>query len=269
MQAPSEPQTPTLSAGGSDANSTQPTTPSSAPQRPSTRPQSQSKPSKPAVPVVPVLPVVPRQPAKDDVSRPSELTPKSEAAPTNEPAETPQDATETPEEPARSAPKSWADLVRSRASAKAASAQSSPATEANGLVAHQRKSLADVLTNLGDDVSQYGDKVAFLEPRGLVNTGNMCYMNSVSYHFPVLCWFINRLTLYLRCSKYWFPACLSIAFWTILVARPFIASRATFRWSIPCKLIPSFPNKLILTVFLGSCSYGSSVSLTLHSRKSN
>lgn len=183
VQAPSEPQTPTLSAGGSDANSTQPTTPSSAPQRPSTRPQSQSKLSKPAVPVVPVLPVVPRQPAKDDVSRPSELTPKSEAAPANDPAETPQDATETPEEPARSAPKSWADLVRSRASAKAASAQSSPATEANGLVAHQRKSLADVLTNLGDDVSQYGDKVAFLEPRGLVNTGNMCYMNSVSYHF--------------------------------------------------------------------------------------
>ena len=137
--------------------------------------------------MVPVVPVVPRQPAKDDASRPSEPASKSEAVPANGPAETTQEATEQPEEPARSAPKSWADLVRSRASAKAAGAQSSsPATEANGLVAHQRKSLADVLTNLGGDVSQYGDKVAFLEPRGLVNTGNMCYMNSVSYHFSCL-----------------------------------------------------------------------------------
>jgi ubiquitin carboxyl-terminal hydrolase 10 len=32
---------------------------------------------------------------------------------------------------------------------------------------------------LGEDVTQYSDKIAFLEPRGLVNTGNMCYMNSV------------------------------------------------------------------------------------------
>lgn len=189
-QVPSEPQTPTLSAGGSDANSTQPTTPSSAPLRSSTRPQSQSKPSKPAVPVVPVVPVVPRQPAKDDSSRPNEQ-PKSDAAPANAPAEAAEDTTTTatgvetakPSSPARSAPKSWADLVRSKASAKAAGAPSSTSTEANGLMAQQRKSLADVLTNLGPDVSHYGDKVAFLEPRGLVNTGNMCYMNSVCYLF--------------------------------------------------------------------------------------
>lgn len=188
-QVPSEPQTPTLSAGGSDANSTQPTTPSSAPLRSSTRPQSQSKPSKPAVPVVPVVPVVPRQPAKDDSSRPNEQ-PKSDAAPANALAEAAEDTTMAtreepakPSSPARSAPKSWADLVRSKASAKAAGAPSSTSTEANGLMAQQRKSLADVLTNLGPDVSHYGDKVAFLEPRGLVNTGNMCYMNSVCYLF--------------------------------------------------------------------------------------
>jgi ubiquitin carboxyl-terminal hydrolase 10 len=41
------------------------------------------------------------------------------------------------------------------------------------------ESLADVLNSLGEDVTQYSDKIAFLEPRGLVNTGNMCYMNSV------------------------------------------------------------------------------------------
>ena len=182
-QAPSEPQTPTLSAGGSDVNSTQPTTPSSAPQRPSTRPQSQPKPSKPAVPVVPVVPVVPRQPTKDDANYQYEQ-PKSDVAPANAPTEATTATSEElakPSSPARTAPKSWADLVRSKASAKAAGAPSSTSTEANGLMAQQRRSLADVLTSLGPDVSHYSDKVTFLEPRGLVNTGNMCYMNSVCY----------------------------------------------------------------------------------------
>lgn len=186
-QESSEPQTP-LSAGPSDANSTQPTTPSSAPQRQTTHPQQQSKPSKPAVPVVPVVPVVPpatgtpRQPAKDDSTRASEQT-KSDVTAVSGPTETDQELqtdAATSEEPAKpAAPKSWADLVRSKASAKAAGAPPSTSTETNGLMAHKRESLADVLTTLGEDVAQYGDKVAFLEPRGLVNTGNMCYMNSV------------------------------------------------------------------------------------------
>ena len=47
-------------------------------------------------------------------------------------------------------------------------------------VASKNDSLADVLNSLGPDVENYADKIAFVEPRGLVNTGNMCYMNSVS-----------------------------------------------------------------------------------------
>lgn len=43
----------------------------------------------------------------------------------------------------------------------------------------KNQALGDVLSSLGDDVAKYSDKVSFLEPRGLVNTGNMCYMNSV------------------------------------------------------------------------------------------
>lgn len=194
-QAPSEPQTPTLSAGPSDANSTQPTTPSSAPQKSSARPQSQSKTSKPAVPLVPVVPVVPqasgtpRQPAKNEVSRAAELS-KSEDLAVNASAEAAQEpktetvALEETEKlplPPRAAPKSWADLVRSKTSGKATAAPASTSTETNGLITQQRRSIADVLTTLSDDVAQYGDKVAFLEPRGLVNTGNMCYMNSVCY----------------------------------------------------------------------------------------
>lgn len=194
-QAPSEPQTPTLSAGPSDANSTQPTTPSSAPQKSSARPQSQSKGSKPAVPIVPVVPVVPhasdtpRQPAKDDACHAAEPS-KSEEIAVKAPAEAAKEpktdtaaseGTEKSPSPPRAAPKSWADLVRSKTSGKATATPTSTSTETNGLMTQQRRSIADVLVTLGDDVAQYGDKVAFLEPRGLVNTGNMCYMNSVCY----------------------------------------------------------------------------------------
>lgn len=88
-------------------------------------------------------------------------------------------AEEKPAEPVKpAAPKSWADLVRNKNLARAAASQSAPPPGViNGVTKSQ--SVADVLTNLGDDVSQYSDKVTFLEPRGLVNTGNMCYMNSV------------------------------------------------------------------------------------------
>ncbi|KKK26782.1 ubiquitin hydrolase [Aspergillus rambellii] len=187
-QTPSEPQTPTLSVAPSTADSTQPTTPSSAVQNPSTRPQSLPKGSKSTtIPVVPVVPVVPgpgtpRQATKDDASRASE-TPKSAA---NVASATPANgATPEPEEtekvasPVRAAPKSWADLVRSKGAARASGAQGTSPDVLNGVLQHQSKSVADVLLSLGEDVSQYSDKVAFLEPRGLVNTGNMCYMNSV------------------------------------------------------------------------------------------
>lgn len=196
-QTLSEPQTPTMSAAPSIANSTQPTTPSSA-VRPSVRPQSQPKGPKLAVPVVPIVPVVPslgttRQGTKDDTSRSSE-TPKAGAVgdlasgvtggiSTERPAEqienfTSENSTK-PLSPARTAPKSWADLVRAKNQSKGAGATIAPSAVSNGVVKHKSESLADVLVNMGDDVSQYSDKTAFLEPRGLVNTGNMCYMNSV------------------------------------------------------------------------------------------
>ncbi|KAE8337030.1 hypothetical protein BDV24DRAFT_154710 [Aspergillus arachidicola] len=197
-QTPSEPQTPTLSVAPSVANSTQPTTPSSAVQ-PSVRPQSQSKGSKPAIPVVPIVPVVPgpgapRQGTKDDASRSSE-TRKSPGAVANVASRTAEDtSTERlieqvesttsegspkPTSPARTAPKSWADLVRAKNQSKSAGVTGASSAVSNGVIKHKSESLADVLVNMGDDVSQYSDKTAFLEPRGLVNTGNMCYMNSV------------------------------------------------------------------------------------------
>ncbi|KAL3466492.1 hypothetical protein BJX64DRAFT_284430 [Aspergillus heterothallicus] len=180
---PSEPQTPTLSAAPSIADSTQPTTPSSAVQSSSAaRPQSQPK-GKGTIPVVPVVPVIPspstprQNTTKDDTkSKPATTdvadNKTSSDAAALEPAEAKQ---EEPSKPA--APKSWADLVRNKSLARAATGTSSEAV--NGVVKHRTQSVADVIQNLGEDVSQYSDKVAFLEPRGLVNTGNMCYMNSV------------------------------------------------------------------------------------------
>ncbi|KAG2417036.1 hypothetical protein HFD88_008253 [Aspergillus terreus] len=195
-QTPSEPQTPSLSGAQSAGTSTQPTTPSSA-VHPSARSQSQSKGSKPAVPVVPVVPVIPgpsgsRQGANGHANRSPE-TPKSAVASADSVSGTAQEtipdgATEAqstaaeetkPSSPPRATPKSWADLVRSKALAKGAGASGAASAVSNGVIKPKSESLAHVLATLGDDVSQYSDKVAFLEPRGLVNTGNMCYMNSV------------------------------------------------------------------------------------------
>jgi ubiquitin carboxyl-terminal hydrolase 10 len=195
-QTPSEPQTPSLSGAQSAGTSTQPTTPSSA-VHPSARSQSQSKGSKPAVPVVPVVPVIPgpsgsRQGANGHANHSPE-TPKSAVASADSVSGTAQETTpdgateaqsaaaeETkPSSPPRATPKSWADLVRSKALAKGAGASGAASAVSNGVIKPKSESLAHVLATLGDDVSQYSDKVAFLEPRGLVNTGNMCYMNSV------------------------------------------------------------------------------------------
>lgn len=198
-QAPSEPQTPTTSAVLSDANSTQPTTPLSAVQTVTSRSQSQSRTqtqnSKSAAPLVPVVPIVPqgpntsRQLPHDDASRSPE-TPKTTIAATDTAAEAgketvpqPNDSQEPAKQPspAPAAPKSWADLVRSKAVSRSAGAIEVASSGPNDLMAHKSETLADALSRLGADVTQYSDRVAFLEPRGLVNTGNMCYMNSVCW----------------------------------------------------------------------------------------
>ncbi|KAJ5272806.1 hypothetical protein N7478_007931 [Penicillium angulare] len=172
----SEPQTPTTSVPQSVANSTQPTTPSSTAK---SQVQTQLKATKPAIPVVPAVPNTPRRQTKDNNSSTPE-TPKQAAA---APAETDPESVNADAEatksssPVRTAPKSWAELLRSKQAAKLASAVSS--VEPTAVAPQHSETLASVLSNLGEDVTQYSDKIAFLEPRGLVNTGNMCYMNSV------------------------------------------------------------------------------------------
>lgn len=85
--------------------------------------------------------------------------------------------------PIKAAPKSWADLVRTmgqNTTARTAQVSSDSAAQTNGFVPAKAGSLADALTSYSVKENNENAKIAFLEPRGLVNTGNMCYMNSVS-----------------------------------------------------------------------------------------
>lgn len=195
----SEPQTPTTSVIPSDSESTQPTTPSSAVPQTAIRSQVQSQPqskgTKPAVPLVPIVPVIPqapktRRPSKNDTSREFETLKYS--APVNNVTEAQKDAateaaaesiTSPPQESSKQTPltpappKSWADLVRSKTHPPGAGAPSAVSAERMSL--QKNEPIAEVLASLGEEVFRYSDKISFLEPRGLVNTGNMCYMNSV------------------------------------------------------------------------------------------
>jgi ubiquitin carboxyl-terminal hydrolase 10 len=77
------------------------------------------------------------------------------------------------------APKSWADLVRSKLPAPASVQQpkSNGAAPEKAFGVSNAGSLAEVIRSFSVNS---GAKLVFLKPRGLVNTGNMCYMNSVS-----------------------------------------------------------------------------------------
>lgn len=180
VSLPIEPHTPGTSHEPSDTDSTLPTTPSSAVATPLiTRAHNQvpTKSSATAVPIVPVVPILPPSPS---TPRQQSKTVASEASTTAEIAESAEASENKPVSPPRpAAPKSWADLVRSKAQGKAAGPSVPVHADASGLAATRNETLVDVLNSLGTDVEHYGDKIAFLEPRGLVNTGNMCYMNSV------------------------------------------------------------------------------------------
>jgi ubiquitin carboxyl-terminal hydrolase 10 len=111
-----------------------------------------------------------------------------DASATNNP-----DTTVAKPPPVKAPPSSWANLF-----AKAASAGQVPSSAADGAMAddatadgpvgvvsggHLPGSAASKANALAEVIRAYRvnnrDHIAFLEPRGLVNTGNMCYLNSV------------------------------------------------------------------------------------------
>lgn len=127
-----------------------------------------------------------KEPAPKDVT-PKDVAPKDTASKDATPV-TPALPTAVSESaavappPPPAAPKSWADLVKVRnavASAGIAGAkveqQRAVVIKGNGIVTN---SLSDILINFTIP-SEKNVTSPFLEPRGLVNTGNMCFMNAV------------------------------------------------------------------------------------------
>ncbi|OMP88683.1 putative ubiquitin carboxyl-terminal hydrolase 3 [Diplodia seriata] len=190
--ATSEQETPATSQAQSEADSTHPTTPSSA--LPATTPQKPTaaghtrKATIPAVPLVPIKPAVSTSQRKASTATSTPEKPStvgdapqgsSESAEQATIASPESERTATATSPApKAAPKSWADLVRTKNAAAAAPVASSSngISAANGFAAAKSDSMADVLQTYNVNAD---NKIAFLAPRGLVNTGNMCYMNSI------------------------------------------------------------------------------------------
>lgn len=117
----------------------------------------------------------PTQPAQSDNQNPPADATVSPASPNAKP--------DDPPATVKAPPKSWADLVRSSApKGKTGASATSPngASYINGIGNGSTGSLADALTAFSVEDGSAARRVSFVEPRGLVNTGNMCYMNSVS-----------------------------------------------------------------------------------------
>ena len=194
-------ETPATSQAASESDSTQPTTPSSIVPPRSVGSTTTVRPPGKIVPVVPAIPNLPSlsRPRKESVSATvlssqseapqSELSNNAQSPVTSKAelsAEDRNDTTATPKPSSpqtKAAPKSWADLVRTKASASTLPLKVNPSTDnatVNGHPAAKSGSLPEVLSNFVVRGNDGDGKLEFLKPRGLVNTGNMCYMNSVS-----------------------------------------------------------------------------------------
>ncbi|KAK4121306.1 cysteine proteinase [Parathielavia appendiculata] len=205
----------TQSRSTEDTVSTSSTTPSSVhPPKPSTVAQGSPaavEPVAPAVPALPVIPALPKPSAKETKpaagvekssaeAKPAAAAPgEQQAEPAKSAAQGENGATEvkTAESaqpaPAPAKPKLWTGLFAKPSSSAAASSSSVAAAaqaQTNGTATDGANALPGAgsfakanASSLAQALQAYRptapDRLAFLEPRGLVNTGNMCYMNSV------------------------------------------------------------------------------------------
>ena len=199
-----------------DKSSTSRTTPvsTSTAQTDSTPTATPSKAIKPtsrtAVPAVPVVPAVPKTGAKDtkSLATSQETSPEQkQTAPTATSEKVPGTAVgsvdksesevkpEPTPAPVKVAPKLWTGLfakttptstqtVSTGTAGSTVGSTNGASTEgASGVLAGAGFAKVNA-SSLAEALRVYrvggGYKTAFLEPRGLINTGNMCYMNSVS-----------------------------------------------------------------------------------------
>ncbi|KAF2747439.1 cysteine proteinase [Sporormia fimetaria CBS 119925] len=174
-------ETPSTSHTASQASSPKPTptpTPSILPP-----PAGRSHARTATIPAVPLIPIRPAKSASvaSTNQKPLKSPTDKEATKKDDATTLPQvqepEAVQAPKPTTPPKPKSWADLVRT----KAAPAVQTPALT-NGDIGATRPLTAKGTTR-ADVLSSFsvleGSKMAFLEPRGLVNSGNLCYMNSI------------------------------------------------------------------------------------------
>lgn len=196
-QATTPASTPVPSDALSETASTQPTTPSSVAPTSATKSTPTQPKARPVAPIIPAVPILPPSPSagrkvhRDSVtSHVSKLSDSAKSA-----AEEGQEVSastasvvdssvvsESASIPASApaAPKSWANLFRSADAQSASVAASSSTTAADSSKIGRNETLSDVLNDMNSASVATPTRVSFLKPRGLVNTGNMCYMNSVS-----------------------------------------------------------------------------------------
>ncbi|KXL43908.1 hypothetical protein M433DRAFT_68959 [Acidomyces richmondensis BFW] len=202
IAAPSEPETPATSQAPSESDFSHVSTPATPAQAAMESP-TKATPTQPqnslrrdtrtaiAVPNIAGLPRMKASPPAADkqhalpVQKEVEAPHSQEAAQSEEPSHTEEPATsKTP--PPKQTQKSWADLVRTTAApplgAAAAGGTAAAAAAVNGAILTNGSALPKN-ASLSEALRQYtvnsDTKLFFLEPRGLVNTGNMCYMNSI------------------------------------------------------------------------------------------
>lgn len=194
IAAPSEPETPATSQAPSESDFTNVSTPATpaqatpmSPKPISTHAQQHTRRDTRSAIAIPSIPGL----AKAKIASPpstaqrdapalieEETKPQGQEEPAKLGEEQASAEQTTPKTPLpKPKPKSWADLVRRDTEAPSPSlAISNGKTAANGIQLPKTAPLAEALRqyNVNSDLQHN-----FLEPRGLVNTGNMCYMNSV------------------------------------------------------------------------------------------
>lgn len=154
--------------------------------------------SRTAIPAIPLVPVLPKDTAADsskleaDKSEPRETPSEDPQAP----AEVPEENQEAKSAAPRPSYRNWADVLKPMTAPKATTTAKSGTngTAANGSVEIASEqpgasgvaksgavALAEVLKSYRVGGSEKtGEKLVFIEPRGLHNSGVDCFMNSVS-----------------------------------------------------------------------------------------
>lgn len=167
---------------------------------PATTDASVTRPAAPAVPVVPVLPKHGPKPSASDASVTAEQEKTNGDAAKSENQEVATDAspelqangTSHPPSPVvKAPPTSWANLfakpstraqtgLNGSAGGDAVNGDSTDAANNFPGSAFSKTNASSLAQAIQSYQVENNDKIDFLEPRGLINTGNMCYMNSVS-----------------------------------------------------------------------------------------